>query len=241
VHFAERKEGLTVDAEPVPEKSVDEVLDEIDWEKLGSQGAEEKAELPLPGKTEPLPPARRQAPLPAQTKLFRHGADIEIVRRWFGWQAVLVTAFTLFWGVVAFSTLGPKIEDLNLLGLLFTAADVALAYYSLALWLNWTRIVVSPDAISVRHGPLPWPGNRKLEASKCRRLYWDEKEYRGKGGTTRLYEVCASTRDGRTVKLLDGFTGLTREQACFVVEELEATLGLRDSGGQTGIFNWLHP
>ena len=113
-------------------------------------------------------------------------------------------------------------------------------YYTIARWLNRTCIVVSRDKITVHHGPLPWLGNKELEASNCRQFYSEVKEYRGgKGGTTRIYEVYASTRDGRRVKLVDGFTGLTSEQAFFIAQQIEEYLGIQKIPAEGRIFGWL--
>jgi hypothetical protein len=230
-----------MEGEPVPEKSVDQVLDEIDWAKLGSKGPEDKAELPLPGKSEPLPRTHTEPLLPDQTKLLHHGADIEIVRRWFGWQAVLLTALTALLGWATWSTLGSKQEDGSLFGLVFAAMDVLLAYYTLALWLNRTRIAASRETITVRHGPLPWPG-KEVRTTDFKQFNRVGKETRGsKGGRVTLYEVHGLRRDGRSVQLVDGLTGLTSEQAFFIAQQLAEYVGPPVSPGEGGVLNWLHP
>jgi hypothetical protein len=130
-------------------------------------------------------------------------------------------------------------KDLNLLELLFAAVAIVLTYGTLTRWVNRTRIIVDRETVTVRHGPLPWLGNKKLEASTCRQFYRNEVEHRGKGGPTRTYEVCALTRDGRIVKLLDGLSGLTSDQAFFIAQQLEEYLGLRGSPAEGGLFDWL--
>jgi hypothetical protein len=251
-----------MEPEPAQEKSVDEVLDEINWEKLGVEGVKEKAEPalaaptkppipaegqpPPPAKTEPPPPARAERSLPAEMELpahmavFQRGSDIEMVRKWFDWMTVFLTVFTVIWNGFIFANVRGMIQDGAFLVLLFPAIGVVLAYYTIARWLNRTRIVVSRDKITVRHGPLPWLGNKELEASNCQAIWPEEKEYRGgKGGTRRIYQVYASTHDGRRVKLLDGFTGLTYEQAHFIAQQLETYLGIRKIREEGRIFDWL--
>ena len=245
-----------MEPDPPEEKSVDEVLDAIDWEKLGAEGVREKAELLLPAQTEPPAPARMEPPPPAKTEpslaaemqppppahvqLFHRASDMEIVRSWFGWQTLLVTAFTVIWDVVVFANFRGMMEGLNLLSLLFPAIGVVLAYYTIARWLNRTRIVVSRDKITVRHGPLPWIGNKEVEASNLKQVYRVEQEHRSsKGGRTVTYEVYTLTGDGQSVKLLDGLTGLTSEQALFIALQIEKYLGIQKIPAEGRIFDWL--
>ena len=46
-----------------------------------------------------------------------------------------------------------------LLPIAHVAVGVGLTYYTLTRLMNRTRIEVSRDELTIRHGPLPWRGN----------------------------------------------------------------------------------
>ena len=203
------------------EQNVDEVLEQIDFEKLGTPGVEQKTELPLP----------------AHVELFHRGSDLEIVRKWFGWDTLLRTAMLVVVGVIAFSTIKGSVlfkpfDSINglestLFHLIFVAVTAYLAYSTLAGWLNRTRILVGQGKITVRHGPLPWPGNKVIEVSTLKQLYTEEIEHRGsKGGTYMTYDVRATTDTDPKLKLVSGLR--SEPQARFIEKQIEQYLGIQD-------------
>ena len=109
-----------------------------------------------------------------------------------------------------------------------------IAYTALAGWLNRTRITVDQGRISVRHGPLPWLGNKDLDGSTMKQLYSKEKISRGRNSTSVTYEVHAITTNGRNEKLLSGLE--TSEQALYIEQEIERYLRIEDAPvrGQIG-------
>jgi hypothetical protein len=209
--------------EPPQEKSLDEVLKE-----LGVEEEEDKTELRLPDKVEDKTELR----LPAKMELIRRDSEIEIVRKWFGWEIVLLTAFAVFWGWSLF-TMSPnlgaiRLSEESLYFLLFLAALIGLTYYALAGWLNRTHIVVSRGKITVRHRPIPWVGNKELETSNLKQLYTEEHVHHHpkSGGTYFTYDVHAITSDDRRFTFVAGLK--TREQASFIEHEIEKYLGIKD-------------
>jgi hypothetical protein len=155
--------------------------------------------------------------LPDKLELHHRGSGIEIVRRWLGWQTVFLTAFAVFWcGFLFFwysiaLPMGNTI--MTLFPLIHVAVGVGLAYRALAGWVNTTRITVDQGRLSVRHGPLPWLGNKDLDASNLKQLY------SGRNSTTVTYEVRVITSNGRNEKVVSGLE--SSEQALYVEQEIE--------------------
>lgn len=215
--------------EPSQKKNVDEALDEIDWEKLDVEGAEDKAEVALPATAEPPLPVEKRPPPPAQVELFQRGSEIEIVRKWFGWQTVILTVFAGVWNGVIFAGPGAFTEDMPpLFALLFAVAGVCLAYYAIALWVNRTRIIVSRDKIAVRHGPLPWVGNKEVETANLKQVRAREQEFQNRRGVSlyRIHQVCAEWDDRSETLIGDCFDNPTDAQALFISEEIEKYFGI---------------
>lgn len=179
--------------------------------------------------------------LPDQLELRNQGSGIEIIRRWFGWRVLLVTAFAVFWNGFLYSWYSfalsfdsPLASYMTLFPLIHVAAGVGLAYTALAGWLNRTRIAVDQGRISVRHGPLPWLGNKDLDGSTLKQVYSKEKISRGRNSTSTTYEVHAITASGKNEKLLSGLE--TSEQALYIEQEIERYFRIEDAPvrGQIG-------
>lgn len=168
--------------------------------------------------------------LPDKLEIFHRGSSMEIVRKWFGWQIVFMTVFAMFWDgflFIWYSKVGDSEEPMAMyFPLLHIAAGIGLTYYVVAGWLNRTYIRVSCGKIAVRHGPIPWVGNKELEVSNLKQLYAKEELSRSGRGTTATYEVHAITHNGRNIKLVSGLE--TSEQALYIEQEIEKCLGIED-------------
>jgi hypothetical protein len=175
--------------------------------------------------------------LPDKLELRNQGSGIEIVRRWLSWKTLLLTAVAVFWSgflfswysiVLSFSAFGgPMSMFMTLFPLIHVGVAVGLAYSALAGWINSTRIRVDQGRISVRHGPLPWLGNKDLEGSDLKQLYCKEKITRGRSSTTITYEVHALTASGRNQKLVGGLE--SSEQALYIEQEIERYFRIEDT------------
>lgn len=173
-------------------------------------------------------------------EISQRGAGLEIARRWFNDGTILLTVFAVIWNgfTVPFflvMRLHPAAEEgLSLFHLvLYTLPSIGilLAYRAAAEWLNRTWIVIDPEYVCVRHGPLPWPVNRKLRAAQISRLHTRTSPWgRGKGQYRRYtYDVLAEVQDGKTLKLAGGFPDV--DQAVRVKQEIEGRLGLKPAQG----------
>lgn len=170
-------------------------------------------------------------PMPARVHVETRGRDLVIVRRWFSWAYLLLTVFCVMWfGFlvtwygIAFATDAPLL--FKLFPLVHVAAGLFIAYLTLTGFVNRTRFTVERDHLTVRHGPLPWPGNLDVSTLQLEQLFCTQKISRGRNGTTVRYNVEALTKDGRHLKVVSGLD--TREQALFIEQTLESHLGIKN-------------
>ena len=107
---------------------------------------------------------------------------------------------------------------------------------SLAVWLflcyklacnffNKTIVEVSSLKVEVRHQPLPWAGNRKVETQTLSQVYAGIQKKKIEGTKYHQITVVALLKDGRKIELLD--SGLNREKAIFIAEFLQKHLQLQ--------------
>jgi hypothetical protein len=175
---------------------------------------------------------------PEKLQLFNRGSSLEIVRKWFGRKIVLLTVFAAGWDgflLIWILDAGLTADPMSYFPLLHLAAGIGITYYVVAGWLNRTSIRVERGKLAVRHGPIPWLGNKELEASNLKQLYVKEHAPQAGRSTTVTYEVHAITRDDRNIKLVSGLEA--SEEALYIEQEIETYLGIEDipvKGGFVG-------
>jgi hypothetical protein len=108
------------------------------------------------------------------------------------------------------------------------AVGLLLVYATLAGLLNRTVIKVTSEFLTVRHGPVPWFGNRRMRIDELERLSCDRETDPEKHGGRYVYEINALTKGASKVDLM---TDLDRAQALFIKQELERWLPI-DLGKQ---------
>jgi hypothetical protein len=113
-------------------------------------------------------------PVPERLEVSNEAGDLVIRRKWLSWKAAPLAlfatvwdAFLVFWYFAAFRT-GRAELIMVLFPLLHVAAGAAITYYVLCLFLNTTRIRISPNRVKIETGPLPWRGNGELMAADIR-------------------------------------------------------------------------
>ena len=174
----------------------------------------------LSGMVSPPPPispsSERNAPILPVSRRFHmteFAGTLNIHWRWFNatylFLAIFCVAwdsFLIFWYSMAFGDHhAPWIMKVFPIG--HVAVGVCLTYATLCGFLNATTLTVSHDALSVRHRPLPWAGNRTLPATSIRQLHCERSGSRSRsGGTVYSYGLYATLTDGQKLKLLGGFT-----------------------------------
>jgi hypothetical protein len=186
-----------------------------------------------PGKVVSLNAPRPRIKLPKHIKLKTSDVGMGISWRWLNPKFFILAFFCLMWNgfLVGWYGLAADAENTPLIVLVFpllhVAVGVGLAYYTLAGFINRTRIEVSRDLLTIRHGPLPWPGNQTLNGRHLKQLYVEESVRTNKGNTTVSYLVMALDRRDHKVKLLSDLDD--KNDALFLEQELERHLGIEDS------------
>jgi len=169
--------------------------------------------------------------MPKRFSVALEGADLVITHRWFSAIFVFLLFFCLLWNgflalwyFLAFMKGGPLL--MKLFPVLHVALGIGLAYFTLAGFVNRTVIRVGSGTLSIRHWPLPWPGNKVLSWTDVEQLFCEEKVSRGRSGVSVAYQVSAVMRGGSRVKLVSGLP--SPEQALFIEQRVEGALGIKD-------------
>jgi hypothetical protein len=168
--------------------------------------------------------------LPKNIQFIDHGSHLEIVRVWRGWMTLYFAAFTGFWWFVlsGFFENMPKMGDswITFLPLLHVGAGIFLIYYTIASLFNKTHIFADSAEIEVRHRPIPWLGNRRVDAADITQLYVKQAVRSSGSGTNVSYQLKAKTQSGKEIKMLSGLS--SPEQAIFVEDKLEDLLKIKN-------------
>ncbi len=166
--------------------------------------------------------------LPDRFQVAELGGVLAISWHWPRWMAIPFAAFAVVWNGFLFFFYQKLLESSAPLGallfpVLHVAAGVFITYFVLVILLNRTTLQAGRGEITVRHGPLPWPGNRTLSTHDLAQLFCVER--RGSKGRI-SYDVMARLQSGREVKLV---TGLMEErQARYLEQEVEKHLRIEN-------------
>jgi hypothetical protein len=175
---------------------------------------------------------RAKAPLPARFQVDDNDGATRITWRWFTPAHIFLLLFCLAWdgflvmwyGIALFTD-APLI--MSLFPLIHVAVGVGLTYTTLSGLVNRTTIEVSRSQLTIRHGPLPWTGNRTVPGREFTQLYGEEQAKTNKGNTTYSYNLIALDREGRKVELLSNLTD--KDQVLYLEQTLERRLGIEDA------------
>jgi hypothetical protein len=141
-------------------------------------------------------------------------------------------AFLVFWYGVAFTGLSQSRGGdggfwlMVLFPIVHVAVGVSLTYGVLTGFFNSTRVGLRGDELFVRHGPLPWAGNRVIDARTVTQLFTKEKVSNGRGGQQRSYELVAIVEGEKRVPLVSGLSEV--EQALWLEQAFEERMGIVD-------------
>lgn len=182
--------------------------------------------IPSTGRSIPRP----QVSLPPGFTVETVGNVLSITRRWFRPSAWMLVFFALFWNGFMVVWHGIALTTgtwiMSLFGLLHTGVGLWLIYYVAALFANRTVIRASPALLEVAHGPVPWRGNLRMEATGIGQLYCTEKIRRSKNGTRTGYRVEAILPDNRRKVLVEGLDDA--DHALFIEQQIERHLRIAD-------------
>jgi hypothetical protein len=177
---------------------------------------------------------RQAIPRPSHFSVKDDGSRLRIRFCWI-WRrftgpagmCVLWNSFLAFFCWGALRSGGPGMWLAFIIMIPHTAVGLLLVYATLAGLLNRTVIKVTPELITVRQGPLPWWGNRRLPIDELERLDCDRETDPKKQGWIHVYGVHALAKGARKVDLV---SELDRAQALFIKQELERYLPIDDHG-----------
>ena len=175
---------------------------------------------------------RPEVPIPPRYSLESLGSELEITRSWFSpaifflaFFCIVWDGFLVFWYGIAFSQADTP-WMMIIFPTLHLAVGVGMTYFVLCSFVNRTRIKVSMGQLTVRHGPLPWPGNYTMNSADVEQVYCQSKFHNGKNGGRFTYEVHAVLLDGTKQKLVSGLDD--PDQAIFIEQQLEDHLSIKD-------------
>jgi hypothetical protein len=185
----------------------------------------------------PAPPARFDPaitpilPISRRLRIDEFAGVLRIHWRWFAATYIFMAffcvawdSFLVFWYSMAFGHDGaPWI--MKVFPIAHVAVGVGLTYATLCGFLNATTVTAGQDALTVRHGPLPWSGNRTLPAGSIRQIHCEQRHSSNNNRVTWTYDLFATLNDGQKVKLLSGFNDPTEPR--LIEQRIEAHLRIQ--------------
>lgn len=158
-------------------------------------------------------PAAAPVGRPASVQQDDQLGRFELTLRWFTWLAIFLVFFCIAWDSFLVVWHGASIAFLwtgegpgagwslfsTLFSLPHTIIGIVLPYYTLALFVNRTKVRLSDGELTVRHGPLWWPGSRTVRTDQVSGLRQDV-SYGRRGAET--YTLAVRLRDGTEQTLL---------------------------------------
>jgi hypothetical protein len=161
-----------------------------------------------------------------------HG--VRLVRRWFSPVYVFLVFFCAIWDGILLMFYGVlTVSGAPLFAFLFplihVAVGIGLTYTTLCGFVNRTVVEVDrDDMLTVRHGPLPWPGAASIPIAEIAQIFVTEKRSTSKNGNpSSTYAVNALAKSGRRVTLVKGLLS-SLDHALFIEQELERRLRIVD-------------
>lgn len=159
----------------------------------------------------------------------RQRSQLVVERRWFGPHYLFLVFFCIGWDSFLVFWYSRPVNNwfFYVFPIAHLAMGVSLTYYTLAGLLNKTTLRIAKGVLSVRHGPLPWRGNRRLPVDRIRQLYVRKRVHEGQESKSVTYDVHVEDDQLARVKLLTGLHSL--EQAEFIEWVVEDHLGIEDA------------
>jgi hypothetical protein len=202
------------------------------FELRGKATARPAVELPAGMQVQIDRPDRPDRPGDPYRSPGRLRADVLLQWRWYRPRHLLVLGFTLTWWFVLIgwyaivaTTGAPTL--MMLVPLLHVAAGLGLAYVSVALLRNRSRLVVTSDRLEVQHEPMPWPGARSVPVAEIEQIYCTEGvAYTVNDHPVPGFSVRARTRHNGDLVLVKNLPEV--EQALFIEQTLERALDITD-------------
>ena len=174
----------------------------------------------------------RRAPvlLPKGIRAEEQNGKLQISLKWFRWTNVFMTFFTIFWDSFMIVWFGISIStgayEMAAFGSLHAAVGIYLTYTVLANYLNRTLITVDRENVTVKIGPLPWPGNQHIRSSDITQLYSKSVLTRNRNSSSEHFEVHAVLKNRTHLCLAKTLEEM--EQAFYIEQKIEDFLKIED-------------
>lgn len=167
-------------------------------------------------------------PIPEGLDIIQTPQSAIIRRTWFSHMVWFLIFFCIFWdGFLIFwyagalagaSRGGPLMLPFLLFPLLHVAVGIGLTYFVVCTFVNKTDIILDASMLTVKTHPLPWPGNKSLQAGTMTRFLVRERFSRSENSTSVTFSVYYVDITNREQRLVTGLK--TREQADYIAAAL---------------------
>jgi hypothetical protein len=168
----------------------------------------------------PLRYERPEVPMPTGIEVTRVGDALQISRRWCRWPPLCLFLLLLCLGcdavliMIIFGNGGMPVT------FPYITIAIGMTYGTLARFLDRITVQVKQGQLKIRQRPLPCGHEKCLSATDIEQIYCKESIL------SRSYEAYAVLRRGRKIKLLSNLP--KPEQALYIEQELERSLGIQD-------------
>lgn len=154
---------------------------------------------------------------------------IIIAYRWLNWRSPLFLAGGLLVSgtpLMLFNVVGGEDQTVSPLILLASLPIVLfglwLIYYSMALFINKTKVILDHDNLRIVHTPLPLRQDMRLKLSDLDSIYKQHIQFGNQYTPSIIYNLYAKGADGTEIQLLRGLSD--SQQMDFIVHQLKSYL-----------------
>jgi hypothetical protein len=172
------------------------------------------------------PPPPMDMPLPHGLTMSESGGRLRLVHPWYRPVMFVALLGCILWnvGFAVWYELAKSPSEIPLVVLLFAivhmAIGVSITYAIVAGFFNRTIIEADATHLTIRHTPMPWPGNHQVRAGDLQQLFCEEQV----DNRSVTYRLSAVLKDGRKLPLVK--TLPEPIQALFLEHTLERHLGI---------------
>jgi len=172
-----------------------------------------------------------QVPKPSGFDVRHDDVSLWLTRRWLSPLYIPLLFFCLAWDAFLLFWYTHVPSEAPWIFTVFPIAHVAvgvgLTYYTLCGFINKTYLRISRNSLSVRSGPLPWPGNKEVSVQGLSQVFCQTSfDSNGRKGQP-FYSVQLLREDGSRVELLSGLP--TLEHAQYIEQQVERYLDIQDN------------
>ena len=174
-------------------------------------------------------------PIPQPSQITVHNEINKLIIEWRWWNirsrlwlilSLLISGWFLAGLVPLFlEFLAGDIDSLiTILILPHTWLLLIVLYNSLTSAFNKTTFIVDEFSFKMKHGPLPWLGNRTLNREDIVQIF--TKEVPGSKKGSRRFHLSAVLANGKDLKIISA--GSNANLSAYIEQELENFMGIRD-------------